>query len=82
MDLSKIFGYYDKLIMGISPGYSGLLSLGILLLLAWAIYRFIKGNAIWIVLVIIFIPATWPALKSIGRLLLYILQFLLVRIKV
>jgi len=82
MDLSKIFSSYDKFIMGISPGYSALISVIILVLLLWSIYRFIKGNFIWIILVVIFIPATWPALKSIGRILFYVTQFLLVKIKV
>lgn len=78
--ISKIFSYYDKLIMSISPGYSGILSLAILSLFIWALYRFIKGNFIWFVIIIVFIPATWPALKSIGRALMIIGEFLLVRI--
>jgi len=79
--LNSIFAYYDKTIMGISPGYSGLISFVILLLLLWSLWRFIKGNFIWIVLIIIFIPATWPALKSVGRVLLLLGEFLLVHIK-
>jgi len=67
--------------MGISPGYSGLIAILILLLLVWSLWRFIKGNFIWIILIIIFIPATWPALKSLGRMLLIIGEFLLIHIK-
>jgi len=79
--INKIFSYYDKLIMGIPPGYSGLLSLVILALLAWALYKFIKGNFIWIILIIVFIPATWPALKGLGRIIFIIFTFLITRIK-
>ena len=80
--INLIFTAYDKLIMGFSPGYSGLISLAILLLLVFAIFRFIKGNFIWIALIIIFIPATWPALKSIARILFILLTFLISRIKI
>jgi len=79
--ISSIFAYYDKLIMGISPGYSGLISLAVLAILAWSLYRFIKGNFVWIVLIIICIPATWPALKSLVRVILIISAFLIARIK-
>jgi len=79
--ITNIFVYYDELIMGISPIYSGLISLGILLFLAWSLYRFIKGNFIWIILIIIFIPAAWPALKSLVRVVLIIFTFLITRIK-
>jgi len=80
--INKIFSYYDKLILGIPAGYSGLLSLAILALLIWALYRFIKGKFIWIILIIVFIPATWPALKSLGRVLLIIAEFLIARVKI
>ncbi|OIN89762.1 hypothetical protein CO019_01245 [Candidatus Berkelbacteria bacterium CG_4_9_14_0_2_um_filter_42_30] len=77
----NIFAYYDKLIMGVSPVYSGLISLGILLLFAWSLYRFIKGNSIWIILIIVCIPATWPTLKSLARIISIIFAFLITRIK-
>ena len=81
MDLSKIFAYYDKVIMGLSPGYSSLISLVILIILVWSLWRFIKGNFIWVVLVLFFVPAAWPALKSIGRVLEILGLFLIVHIK-
>jgi len=79
--INSIFSYYDKLITTIPAGYAALLSLAILALLVWALYRFVKGNFIWIILIVVFIPATWPALKSIGRALAYIAGFFLARIK-
>lgn len=81
MSLSDIFSYYDKLLLGVTPGYSSLISLGILLVLGWAIWRFVRGNFIWVVGIVIFIPAAWPALKSIGRFLLIIATFLLIHLK-
>ncbi|MCX6812755.1 MAG: hypothetical protein NTW79_04050 [Candidatus Berkelbacteria bacterium] len=81
MNISNIFNFYDKWILGISPGVSGLISLAILLLLAFSLWRFVKGNFIWIILVIIFIPATWPALKSIARILIFVSEFLILRVK-
>jgi len=67
--------------MGVSPGYSSLIAIGILVLLVLAVLRFIKGNFIWVILILLFIPAAWPALKSIGRVLEIIGLFLLVHIK-
>ncbi|PIU24518.1 hypothetical protein COT12_00655 [Candidatus Berkelbacteria bacterium CG08_land_8_20_14_0_20_39_8] len=78
--LDSIFSFYDKTIMGLSPGYSGLISLAILLVLLWSFWHFIRGNFIWIILILIFIPAAWPAVKSIGRILLILGTFLILHI--
>jgi len=65
-----------------SPTYAGFLSLFVLLALAYSIYNFIKGNIIWIVAIIIFIPATIPALKTLLKILLIIFEFLIIKIKI
>lgn len=64
------------------PSYAGLLSLAILLILTYSIYNFIKGNIIWIVAIIIFIPAVLPAIKMIFKILLILFEFLVIKIKV
>ena len=65
-----------------SPTYAGFLSLFVLLSLAYSIYNFIKGNIIWIVAIVIFIPATIPALKTLLKILLIIFEFLIIKIKI
>ncbi|HPL01393.1 MAG: hypothetical protein PHH45_01170 [Patescibacteria group bacterium] len=80
--INTIFSYYDKLLSTMSPTYAGFLSLFVLLALAYSIYNFIKGNIIWIVAIIIFIPATIPALKTLLKILLIIFEFLIIKIKI
>jgi len=65
-----------------SPTYAGFLSLFVLLALAYSIYNFIKGNIIWIIAIIIFIPTTIPALKTLLKILLIIFEFLIIKIKI
>lgn len=74
---NQIFGYYDKLIAPLSPGMQALVSFILLLVLLWQVYMIIKsGHWIFIALLVILLPGTWPAAKEVGRFFLMILEFL------
>jgi hypothetical protein len=80
--INTIFSYYDKLLATMSPTYAVFISLFILIALAYSIYNFIKGNVIWIIAIIIFIPATVPALKTLLKIFVIIFEFLIIKIKI
>lgn len=78
--LDKVFTYYDKLIAPLSAGSQALVSFALLLFLAWQVWMIFKsGHWIFITLLIICLPGTWPAARNIGNLLLIVIKFLFVR---
>jgi hypothetical protein len=80
--INTIFSYYDKLLATMSPTYAVFLSLFILIALAYSIYNYIKGNIVWIIAIIVFIPGVLPALKTLLKILLIIFEFLIIKIKI
>ncbi len=80
--INKIFNAYDLFIKDIPIHYQALLSLGILLFLVWNIYAFLKsGNIILIVILLAALPGTWPATKTLGKIIWVIIKGLLYRIQ-
>ena len=80
MILDQIFTYYDKLIAPLSVGSQAAISALLLVLLIWQIWMIFKsGHWMFIAVLIICLPGTWPAARNIGHLLLIVLKFLLVR---
>lgn len=78
--LNTIFSYYDNLIANFSPATQAIISLVLLFVLIGQIYLIIKnGEWIFIVALIVLLPGTWPAAKSVGNLLLIIIKFLIIR---
>jgi len=78
--LESIFGYYDQITAHLSTGQQAIISLILLIFLVWQIFMIFKsGHWIFIALLIILLPGTWPAAKQIGGLVLMFLEFLLIR---
>jgi len=81
--LDKVFTYYDKLIAPLSTGSQALVSFALLLFLVWQVWMIFKsGHWIFITLLIVCLPGTWPAARNIGNLLLIVIKFLFVRAQV
>ncbi|OQA04049.1 MAG: hypothetical protein BWY68_00543 [bacterium ADurb.Bin400] len=79
--LDKAFDLYDTLIMKFSPGYQALISLSLLVVFLFLIYRFIKSpKGIILIIILILLPGTWPALKYVGSFLLTMIKFFITRI--
>jgi len=80
--VNAIFNYYDKLIEPISISYQAIISLALLVILIWNIYQLIKsGHWIFIAVLILMLPGTWPAAKRIGELVWIVITGLLMRIQ-
>jgi hypothetical protein len=76
--LVQIFSYYDKVVSGLSPSAQGLIALALLAFLIWQIWMFIKsGHWLFLAVIIICLPGTWPALRQILDYIWKVLQFLL-----
>lgn len=68
--LNLIFTCYDKLISGLTLTQQSFISLALLFILLWQIYSVLRnGHWIFIALLILFLPGTWPAAKRIGAIL-------------
>lgn len=81
--LNSIFTYYDKTIVNFDPFWQAIISLLLLGFLIWQIFMVIKsGQWIFLALLILLLPGTWPAAKMVGNYLLTIAQFLLTRAQV
>ncbi len=81
--LDKIFGYYDKLISPLSTGNQALISAALLVFLVWQVYMIFKsGHWIFITVLIVCLPGTWPAARQLLTFGWMILKLLFVRAEI
>jgi len=62
---SQINDYYNKIFDFIPAQYRVIIAVVVIAVLAISIFKFLRRNFIWIIIVILLLPATWPALKLI-----------------
>jgi hypothetical protein len=80
--VDKIFGIYDNLIQGLPLGYQALISGALIFILFWNVYLFVrKGHWIFLMLLIVMLPGTWPAVMNICSIFTKIVLGLIVRIQ-
>lgn len=80
--LKQIFGTYDRILAGLPLHYQALLSLSILIFFVWMVYIFFKNKSwIFLAVIIILLPETWPAARNIGLIVWKIFEGLFVRLK-
>ena len=80
--IDKIFTYYDSLIVDLPIGYQAIISAGLVLFLFWNVYIFIrKGHWIFLAILLIALPGTWPALRNLGYILWKVVINLVFRIQ-
>lgn len=75
--LEVLFARYEQF-LGIFPtGWHAFISIGIILVLAGTIWTIVKKSGLWLFLLVLLIPASLPALRTIGQYLVDIFEFLL-----
>ena len=74
-----IYAIYNQFLGYFPPKLHGLVSLFLVVLLIIGIYKVLKRQLIYIILLIVLLPASGPILKNIWQQLLAVLQFLLSR---
>lgn len=75
-----IFNYIDNLFISLPSGYRSAVALAVLVLVFFSLWRLLKGYGIFLLLLIILIPGVWPALKTIGKDILFLFAYLVYRL--
>ena len=63
--MTQIIDYYDKAINVIPEPYRLPVSIIVLVFLIFALISFMKKNLVWMVIFILLLPASYPALKQV-----------------
>lgn len=77
--LQSIYSLYNQFLNYFPPKVHGLVSLFLAILLIYGIYKVLRKQLIYLVLLVILLPASVPILKNIWEQLLEFLKFLLSR---
>ncbi|MBI4054247.1 MAG: hypothetical protein HY397_02875 [Candidatus Doudnabacteria bacterium] len=77
--LRQIYAIYYQFLSYFPPRYHFIVSLALALLLVYAIYKVIKRNFIFIILLVLLLPQSVPILKTVWEGALKILEFLINR---
>ncbi len=76
LSLSRIQDIYSQFLANFPVQYQPVVSVIVGLLIVYVIYRIIKRDFIFIVLLVVLVPASIPVLKSIWSGLLMLLKYL------
>ena len=67
--LNSVFSVYDTMITKLPVSYQAIISFCVLLFFIWMVYIFIKSKSwIFLAVIIVLLPETWPAAKNIGQI--------------
>lgn len=75
-----LFKAYDSFIVNFPIQYQSLVSLGLLAILIITLFQLIRKSMLWLVLLVIFVPASIPILSNIGRTILEFLKYIVNKI--
>ena len=75
----QIYSIYDQFLSNFPKHLHGLISLFLAGLLIFGIYKVLRRQLIYLILLVILLPASVPILKNVWVQLLEILKFLLSR---
>jgi len=64
--MQTIIDYYNQVLSLIPDAYRLPLSIIIIVILVFALVKFLRKNLIWIVLFLLLLPAAYPAIRQIG----------------
>ena len=74
--MQTIFNLYDQFLSNFPDQYHSLISLIILVVFIGVLYNLVKKNLIWLLLLILLIPASIPILNNVWQGILEILRYL------
>jgi hypothetical protein len=77
--MDQIFSIYDKFLESFPPNLHGVVSLALAALIIIGIFKVIKKDFIYIILLVVLLPASVPILKNIYESLVNIIKFLLTK---
>ncbi|MBI2607489.1 MAG: hypothetical protein HYW51_01560 [Candidatus Doudnabacteria bacterium] len=77
--MDQIFDIYQQFLNFFPDNLHGFVSLGLAILIVLAIYKILKRNFIFIILLIVLLPASIPILSNLWESLVNLLKFLLTK---
>ena len=77
--MEQVFDIYQQFLNFFPENTHGFVSLGLVILIAYAIYKIVKKNFIFIILLIVLLPASVPILSNIWENLTNLIKFLLTK---
>ena len=77
--MESVYSIYAQFLSFFPEKFHGLVSLALAMLLVWGIYKVVRRQFVYIVLLIVLLPASVPILKSVWAQVLELLKFLLKR---
>lgn len=74
--IQSLFSIYDQFLGYFPEKVHGLVSLALAALLVYGVYKVLRRQFIYLILLVILLPASAPILKNIWQQLLEVLKFL------
>lgn len=77
--LQPIYAIYAQFLSNFPEKYHSLVSLALALLVVFGVYKILRKQLIYIILLVVLLPASAPILKNIWQGLVELLKFLVKR---
>lgn len=77
--IDQIYALYGQFLSNFPPNTHGWISLALALLLVFGIYKVVRRQLVYLILLVVLLPASVPILKNIWEQLLEFLKFLISR---
>jgi hypothetical protein len=77
--MDQIISIYNQFLSFFPSSVHGVVSLVLAIMIIYSIFKVLKHNFIWLILLIILLPASQPILKSIWEGALNLVKFLLTK---
>lgn len=77
--MDTVYSLYNQFLGNFPAKFHGMISLILAILLAIGIYKVLRRQFVYIILLIVILPASAPILKSVWEQVLELLKFLLSR---
>lgn len=71
-----LYRAYDTFISNFPVQYQGIISLGLLAVIIITVFQLVRRNLLWLILLVILVPASLPILSNIGTGLIEFLKYI------
>lgn len=75
--MDQVFSIYNQFLSYFPQNLHGIVSLALAALIVIGIIKVIRRDFIYIILLVVLLPASWPILKNVYESLVNIIKFLL-----
>jgi hypothetical protein len=77
--MSQVYDIYHQFLSIFPDKFHWVVSLALAAMLVYAIFQTLKRNFIWIILLVILLPASVPILKGVWQSVVDLIQFLITK---